>query len=113
MGRSPDEIRSSIEDTRKEATETVTAAQERVDVAGRAQDSLAGAAASVSEATDTLSGVAGTAQRALAGDPQARRELTSSAQRAWETLEERPALLAAVASLAGLVLGRLTKRRRR
>lgn len=109
MGRSPDEIRSSIDQTRdaaaETAAETVAAAKERLDVAGRAQDTL-------SETAGSLGETAGTAQRALQGDPEARRELSSKAEQTWEALKERPATLAAVAGVAGLVLGRLTKRRR-
>lgn len=99
MGRSPDEIRNDIEGTRQQAAEDAAEVQRRLDVPARG--------------LDALRDLAEKAVRSLGGDDEAARSLGETVTRTAHTLEERPGLLAVVAAFGGLLLGRVTKRRRK
>jgi ElaB/YqjD/DUF883 family membrane-anchored ribosome-binding protein len=97
MGRSSDEIRADIEQTRSEAAETVQAMTQKLDVAQRARDT----------ASNLVQGT-----REVVEDGSFAERVEAAGAWAIDSTRRRPGGALAAAGTLGFIAGRLTKRRR-
>jgi len=117
--RTPDEIRSEIDQTREELAETAAALAYKTDVKARAHDRVDEIKSTVTERVDgikeTVTGRAGEVKDAATeATPQGAADAVSSAATsATETARRNPLPVAVIAAaLAGLALGYVIARRR-
>jgi ElaB/YqjD/DUF883 family membrane-anchored ribosome-binding protein len=100
--KDPEQIRDEIEETRRELGDTVEALVGKTDVKARMHDKVGSTKESVAQKKDDLFGKA----RATSPD-----SVSAGASQATQKAKENPLPVAAVgAFVAGLLIGRLTKR---
>jgi len=98
----PDQLREQIGQTREELGETVEALSDKADVKGQVSDKVDEQKERASQAADQAR------QRVSEASPEDVKQFAASAR---AQVESNPVPAAAGAFVAGLVLGRLTKRR--
>jgi ElaB/YqjD/DUF883 family membrane-anchored ribosome-binding protein len=101
--KTPDEIRSEIEQTREELGDTVEALAAKTDVKAQAQDRIAAAKETVAEKKDDF------VAKARQATPDS---ASAGAQQLGETVQKKPLPFAALGAFAaGLLVGWLLGRR--